>query len=371
MEKNLKIPTIAVIIIMALFALQSFWIIVSSQKEEVSNNIFGMMRFEKQVRRNFENGQILPDSLIYKYALYDSNDTIYFSTLQDLHKERTEKNFIKDGVLYYKDFFFLKERPFFIIIASELNVKREIFIVSLTLALALLVVSITIYLLFVTSVKPYKQAQKYLNDFFNDAMHELKTPLGVAKINLEMLGVENKNTKRISNALKQMQLLYDDVEYYIKRGYIKFPSEHINLCEFARERVRFLASLADTKRIKIVYDIEANLYVFISKIALQRLVDNTITNAIKYSPQDTKIILSIKKDEGRVVFSVEDFGSGIKDVKKIFRRYEREDSVQGGFGIGLNIVEEICVKNDIIYNVRSELEKGSKFSYKLKLASLS
>lgn len=368
MEKNLKIPLFSIIIIMALFAIQGYSIIKFSKKEEISHSIFAMKKFEEHVVQNFKNGQILPDSLIFKYALYDANKTIYFSTMNTIPEENTKSSFIKDDVLYYKNFFFSDEKPFFIIIASELNVKREIFVVSLMLSLTLLVVSITIYLLYVTSAKPYKQAQKYLNNFFNDAMHELKTPLGVAKMNLEMLGLENRHTKRIGNALKQMQLSYDDVEYYIKRGYIKFPNEIINLGEFARERMCFIASIADSKHIKINYIISENVNVFISKIALQRLIDNTLTNAIKYSPQEAKVILSVTKHENMAIFSVEDFGVGIKDVKKIFRRYEREDIVQGGFGIGLSIVNEICLQNNIICDVKTELGKGSIFTYKFKLA---
>ena len=61
---------------------------------------------------------------------------------------------------------------------------------------------------------------------------------------------------------------------------------------------------------------------------------------------------------------VEDEGEGIKDTAKIWKRYARDDGVQGGFGLGLNIVQSICVKNGVEYGVRSELGKGSVFTYK-------
>ncbi|WP_235597658.1 hypothetical protein [Campylobacter iguaniorum] len=54
-------------------------------------------------------------------------------------------------------------------------------------------------------------------------MHELKTPLGVATINLEMLELKNKNTHRIKSALKQMKITYEDVEFFIKHSYKNFP----------------------------------------------------------------------------------------------------------------------------------------------------
>ena len=212
---------------------------------------------------------------------------------------------------------------------------------------------------------------KALNDsrhlFLRNIMHELKTPLGVAGINLEMLGLENKYTNRIKNALKQMQITYEDVEYFIKRGYIKFPKERLDLGMYALERVRFLRSVAGAKHIKLITDIKDGVFVLISKLAAQRIIDNTITNAIKYSPQDTQIFINLAQNGDTAVLSVQDFGEGIKDTKRIWKRYEREDEVQGGFGLGLNIVSEICKKNDIAYDVKSVPGEGSTFFYTFKI----
>ena len=62
-----------------------------------------------------------------------------------------------------------------------------------------------------------------------------------------------------------------------------------------------------------------------------------------------------------------DYGQGIKDLYKVFQRFEREDSVQGGFGLGLNIVQNICNKNDIDINIESYENKGSCFTYIFRL----
>ncbi len=364
--QKIKIPLLAIFIIMALFGFQSYIIVILAQKNEVSNATFGIMKFESTITKAFETSRTMPASLIYRYAILSEDNSILFSNLKEIPPELKDSKLIKNGRLYYKNFFFKNNKPYYIIITQELNDKRNIFLSVLMFSFMLIVVIVTLYLSYFASIKPYKQAQKYLNDFFNDAMHELKTPLGVAKINLEMLGLENKYTKRINNALKQMQIAYDDVEYFIKRGYIKFPTERVELSEFIRERVRFIASIADIKSMKIVLNLNCEFFIEISKISLQRLIDNNLTNAIKYSPKNSEIIVSLESLDDGVVFSVQDFGAGIKDVKQVFKRYEREDSVQGGFGIGLSIVREICVQNNIIYRVKTKLGEGSTFFYEFK-----
>jgi len=64
----------------------------------------------------------------------------------------------------------------------------------------------------------------------------------------------------------------------------------------------------------------------------------------------------------------EELGEWIKDVKKVWKRYVREDEIQGGFGLGLNIVSEICQKHEILYGVDSVYGEGSTFYYKFKRA---
>ena len=203
-----------------------------------------------------------------------------------------------------------------------------------------------------------------MNNFFNDAMHELKTPLGVIGINLEMLGLDNKYVTRMRSALKQMQITYEDTEYYIKRGYILFPPEILNLSEFCLERARYMRGLAMAKNIKIYDFVKPDLQIFMSKIEAGRIIDNNLSNAVKYSREGGIINLRLFEKSGKIVLVVEDEGEGIKDTAKIWKRYARDDGVQGGFGLGLNIVQSICVKNGVEYGVRSELGKGSVFTYK-------
>lgn len=210
-----------------------------------------------------------------------------------------------------------------------------------------------------------------MNDFFNDSMHELKTPLGVININVELLShyvTSSKHLQRIKAATKQMQMTYEDVEYYIKHNKVMYAKEPINLSEYLGLRVSFFEDIAISKAITLQSYIEENMQIYVNKVELQRIIDNTLSNAIKYSYFQGIVEISLKqKDESSCVLSFIDHGQGIKDLYKVFERFEREDGVQGGFGLGLNIVQNICNKNDIDIDIESYEDKGSRFTYIFKL----
>ena len=101
------------------------------------------------------------------------------------------------------------------------------------------------------------------------------------------------------------------------------------------------------KNIKIYDFVEPNLQIFMSKIEAGRLIDNNLSNAVKYSREGGIINLRLFEKSGKIVLVVEDEGEGIKDTSKLWKRYVRDEGVQGGFGLGLNIVQSICVKNGV------------------------
>jgi signal transduction histidine kinase len=109
--------------------------------------------------------------------------------------------------------------------------------------------------------------------------------------------------------------------------------------------------------------LEKECYYDFSKTKLQRIVDNTISNAIKYSHTKSHVEIKLFKEEKNIVFQVKDYGVGIENVEKIFSRYYRENEAKGGFGIGLNIVKQIIEEENIILNVSSELGEGTTFRY--------
>ncbi|WP_258521815.1 sensor histidine kinase [Campylobacter hyointestinalis] len=364
MFDQVKIPLLATVILMLLFIAQGFWTIKLNIKSEQNKDIAMLAKKSAILSKNLSNLDN-QNSLIYEFALYDSNENIITSKLSKNPPNLNFQVLVQNGFIYYKTAILQDQKTYFLVVAKQQNWYKIGLISTLIFIGTIILVFISIYFIYQSTLKIHQRQKKMMNSFFNDAMHELKTPLGVATLNLDMLEIRNKNTHRIKSALKQIKMTYEDVEFFIKHSYENFPKKPINFSYFLEQRVRFLTTIANSKDIKIISKIEPNLEIFMSEIELTRLSDNNISNAIKYSKSGNDIEIYLTKEDGFVVFSVKDYGKGIKDTKAIWQRYAREDLSVGGFGLGLNIVANICNKYNIIYNVSSVLGKGSTFTYKI------
>lgn len=252
----------------------------------------------------------------------------------------------------------------------QLNKKisfNEVYFKILILTLCIgLFIFISIYLVIKASIEPFKKANEYLDAFFNDAMHELKTPLGIIQLNLEILENKQKKSKELErsiNATKNLFLVYEDIEYLIKQKSVKYNKEKIDFTYTLNQRLDQFESLANPRNIKFKLNIEDNISVLINRTHILRIIDNTLSNAIKYSFKDTLITVELIKNKNDIIFSVHNYAKAIKNKKNIFNRYHKENHIKGGFGIGLNIVKNICDANNIDIFLDSTNENGTTFKY--------
>ena len=117
------------------------------------------------------------------------------------------------------------------------------------------------------------------------------------------------------------------------------------------------------KNIEIFKNIQPNINIKFNEIEAYRIIDNNLSNAIKYSKKESKIFIKLEKLETGFILEFKDEGTGIKNVSRLFERYYRGDKITGGFGIGLSIVKNICDKNGIKIDVFSKENDGSIFRY--------
>jgi len=116
------------------------------------------------------------------------------------------------------------------------------------------------------------------------------------------------------------------------------------------------------KDLEIKSYIEDDIFIIFNEFELQRLCDNNISNAIKYSYINETISVRLYRKDNHTVFEVENKGDKIVEIDKLFQRYYREDGARGGFGLGLNIVHEICENNKVEIKVISD-ERRTLFKY--------
>lgn len=371
----LKSPLLYTLLIGILFCIPGFKIVQMSIEKEHSKNTQELAAWTQSIEEVLVDPLVdldslhvkLPVSVIYTLALYDSSGKVLFSNLSQEPSLLTFTTLSEDGYFYLQKILSSNNiGALRLVVAKPVSYTQIALVGAVVLLLMICVIYITAHFMILHSIKPYQETQTYMNNFFNDAMHELKTPLGVIHINLELLEATNTQSKyigRMKAATKQMQMTYEDVEYYIKHTSASFNPEIIDLSIYVQERVRFFEDIARAKQINLKPKVGPDAIVFMNKTELQRVIDNTISNAIKYSNPTTSILINLTCKDRVAYFSVEDFGRGIKDTKRIFERFEREDFVQGGFGLGLSIVKKICDKYGISCQVQSILGKGSTFTY--------
>jgi DNA-binding response OmpR family regulator len=119
-----------------------------------------------------------------------------------------------------------------------------------------------------------------------------------------------------------------------------------------------------------------NYDAIIDRKKLEKIVNNLVLNAIKYTPINEKISVLVNLEDENLIFSVKDTGIGISqtDMPYIFNRFfqgsDNSESLEGGFGIGLSLVKELVALMNGTITVESELSKGSNFTVKIPLENV-
>ncbi|MCJ7764805.1 MAG: HAMP domain-containing histidine kinase [Thiovulaceae bacterium] len=217
---------------------------------------------------------------------------------------------------------------------------------------------------------PFKRVNEKLDDFIKESMHEINTPLSIINVNVDLFDSiygKNKYFNRIKSATKSLATIYNDMDYLIKQNRVEYRDELIWLEESVRERVEYFELICQLKNITLTLSVHTETQIFFNPTKLERIIDNTLSNAIKFSSKNSSIEVTVAEaTDGGVSLSFKDHGQGIKDPDKIMGRYYREDEHKNGFGIGMSIVKSIIDEADITLDIQSKPAKGSTFTYTFK-----
>ncbi len=233
------------------------------------------------------------------------------------------------------------------------DIKEKLFLFNLIALVFMLMVAYFLAKLF---LRPMKQEIINLENFFSDATHEIQTPISIINSNIEILELKNinfKEFKRIKNASFRLSKIFNDLKY------LKFNNKNIQkiaLKGFLNKRVEYFLTQIENKNLKLQLDIKEK-FLNIDKEDLTKLIDNLLSNAIKYAPKYTIIFITLKNDFLEIVNS-----GKIKNIDNITKKFYRENKSEGGFGLGLYIVKNICE----FYNFKLQIiSKNQKISIKI------
>ena len=213
-------------------------------------------------------------------------------------------------------------------------------------------------------LKPMRDKIEAMDRFIKDSTHELNTP--VTTMLLALQKIEGKECKPAHLEALQMSgrliaRVYEDLGFMLLREKTlqKAHRKPVEVADVVRESAAFFSILSERKGIDVAIR-TTSCIVEADPHHIGLLVKNLLDNAIKYTRRGGDISFTLEN----CILRVEDTGIGIAKEKlsAIFDRFHRESDVEGGFGIGLSIVERICDMYGYGLHVESEVGKGSLFS---------
>ena len=361
-----------ILVVMLLSLLGTFYyqseekLMFSNQRAILSNYANEQVHQLRRLHQDFPKKTEYPRNTEFRSAIYDIERVKIFSTLksqrvnfdQEVYRANNMIQFVK-----YLDDYYLGAKYLFIEIDEDqdwyANTMTEIF----TLGAITLTILALFGLFFVNLfLRPMKDSMTLLDNFIKDTTHELNTPISAILANIEMMDREcmlDKNKKkldRINIAAKTVSHLYHDLTYLVLDTKRKSNDEWIDLKKLIEDRVEYFSLLAGAKKVTFTMDLNYST-IYIDGIKIARVLDNLISNAIKYNKRGGVISIKLRKSH----FIIKDSGIGIKSdkVSDIFERYTRFNSSEGGFGIGLNIVKSIIDEYALNIDVKSVLGVGT------------
>jgi PAS domain S-box-containing protein len=216
--------------------------------------------------------------------------------------------------------------------------------------------------------------------FFSIVAHDLKSPfqglLGASNFLHENLDeLDNKDIKKfmknISDATKNIYNLIEQLLDWsrLQSGHFDFKPEKLDLLHNLLYVINLVGQTAIAKKIKIKHTIESSIMVFTDERMLNSVLQNLISNAIKFTKPEGSITISTIPDDNFVVVSVKDTGVGIKEdaLESIFKidanRSTRGTQGEEGTGLGLILCKEMIQRWGGNIWVESKINKGSSFYF--------
>ncbi len=331
--------------------------------EKVVNSIYDLKRIEEIELYYAEDKR-------FDVAMFDNKKKQIFSTFND--KIDFKKSFYRHGgYIYFVDKIELAHLNIKYLVIRGKDITQELESVKthllVIMSASFVFVFVLAYFLSKLFLRPIRNYIAKLDDFIKDTTHELNTPLAAITMSIETIDKSSLDPKilrkiiRIDNAAKTISSLYQDLSFMALYGKKPNKDEIIELDKMVAERVEYFEPLADVKNIKFEATLNESK-IYMDKNKMRILIDNLISNAIKYNKNGGKIRITTNANE----LIIEDEGKGIpkEKLKDIFARYSRFDDASGGFGIGLSIVKMICDEYKIVLSVDSEMGYRTKFELK-------
>jgi signal transduction histidine kinase len=350
-----------------------------------SNEILKETDFKKMKHLNYQLlSEIFRRKKNYKKALeYNILSNQYKDSI--FNEEKT-KQITRMEILYRieqknKENEFLKreqERQKAKLEADRMTIRLQNILFGVIVLVLILVIGFT-YVFYKEKLK-LKEANNTKNKLFSIISHDLRGPLGNFKglIDLLLLDFANDDREKMNSLLKMMQktagLNYDLLENLLswsraESQKLDFQPEKINLYTIVNSIFEHYDYSALTKSIKLINKVDEQLCIYADEYMINTILRNLISNAIKFTNTDGKIIVSAKTKDNFIEITVVDNGIGMSPeiTEKIFDNENffttRGTAKEKGTGLGLKLCKDFVKIHQGEIFAKSQLNKGTKISF--------
>lgn len=235
------------------------------------------------------------------------------------------------------------------------------------------------------NIEKIKSIDGFRKELIANISHDIRTPLTVVTGYAEMLSIKKdklskeeqekyllhiqESSKRASGLLNQLIELSK-----LENDQMSVTKEPFSLNELVSDLVDRYEIIKKEKNINIKLEKETSLPLAFGDISLmERVIQNLLDNAIKYSPDNSEIIINLAQKEDGLLFSISDQGMGMneKEITKIFDRYKRlnpDDNDNKSMGLGLAIAKKVLELHESSLKVKSKLNEGTTFWFDLSVS---
>jgi len=342
-------------------------LMLQNQREALSNLTNEQIVRLKSLHVNLDKEQTYPRDERFNSAIYDSSLKQIFSTLSTPKVNLYEDIYLKNDHIYFikeLESYYLGARYIAIEVDAPHSWDKKVFRKLLIYGAIIFSILVVIgYFLLGLLLRPMKDTISLLDRFIKDTTHELNTPVNAILSNIEMIDTQTldeslaKKIKRITIASKTIANLYDDLTYLVLSHQILSQDVEVDLKLLIEERLEYFSLLFESKKIELSVELKEGVILTIDRKKVAKLLDNILSNAIKYNKIGGMIHLCLTQNS----IEIKDSGRGIEKnkINQVFERYSRFDRSVGGFGIGLSIVAAIAKEYTLQVNIDSILGEGT------------
>lgn len=232
-------------------------------------------------------------------------------------------------------------------------------------------------------IRELRKMEQYRKEFVGNVSHELKTPIFNAQGYIETVlesDLEDKEfikqyLEKANSNIERLEMIVNDLLEISKfeTGRIQLEKEAFDLVKLIKNVFFQYQHIAEKQQITLtVHGEENTFFVYADKKRVMQVLENLISNSIKYGRTGGNTDIFFHDLEEQFLIEVTDNGPGIapEHLPRLFERFYRADKSRnrkiGGTGLGLSIVKNIIEAHEQTIDVRSELDKGTTFSFTLQ-----